>query len=230
MLGLRALSRRDACARAGHLSDPPGAPRGRLRRRRSDRHPGALHRRQARHAARPAHHRREQDRRRRHARDPRRAGAAGRRLQPAALHAFRIDQHRALQESGLQARRPRADLADRAILLRPRASPTRCPPRASSSSCNMPRRVPARSATRTLGAGLGAGDPGAADREARRHLDEPHPVPHRLAGHAGPDRRPGRTSTSRRPSAWCRSIRQAAQDPRRHQPGAAQGPCPTSRR
>ena len=36
------------------------------------------------------------------------------RLQPAALHAFRIDQHGALQESGLQALRPRADLADRA--------------------------------------------------------------------------------------------------------------------
>ena len=56
--------------------------------------------------------------RRRHAGDARRARAAGRRLQAAALHALRVDQHRGLPEPGVQARRPRADLADREILLR----------------------------------------------------------------------------------------------------------------
>ena len=35
---------------------------------------------------------------------------------------------------------------------------------------------------------LGAGDLRAPARAARRHLDEPHPVPHRPADHAGPDR------------------------------------------
>ena len=38
---------------------------------------------------------------------------------------------------------------------------------------------------------LGAGDHGAAAREDRRHLDEPHPVPRRTAGGAGDGRRPG---------------------------------------
>ena len=162
-----------SCHRAGHLSDPPGPAGGRLRRRRTDRHPGPLHRRQARHAARPARHRREQDGRRRHARDPRRAGAAGRRLQPPALHALRIDQHGALQESGLQALRPRADLADRASTTTASRSPTRSPRTRSSSSC-IRQGAAGRSELRHARRGLGAGNHGAAVREARRHLDEPH--------------------------------------------------------
>ena len=48
-----------------------------------------------------------------------------------------------------------------------------------------------RDQLRDHGRGLGAGNPGAADREACRHPDEPHSVPHRDPGDAGPDRRPG---------------------------------------
>ena len=187
-----------ACARAavrcagpcaGPLSDPHGPARGRLRRRRPDRHSGALRRRQARHAARPAHDRREQDRRRRHAGDARRAGAAGRRLQPPALHALRVDQHGALQEPGLQARRPRADFADREILLRPRASPTPFRPTTSNEFVQYAKAHPGEISYATHRRRLGAGDHGAAARKARRHHDEPHPVPQRLPGDAGPDRR-----------------------------------------
>ena len=211
------------------LSDAPGPARGRLRRRRPDRHPGALRRRQARHAARPARHRREQDRRRRHARDARRAGAAGRRLQPAALHAFRVDQHGSVQEPGLQAHRPRADFADREVLLRPRGrqrDPGEPIRRARAIRQGASRRGQLRDARR----GLGAGDPGAADREARRHLDEPRSVPHRFSGHAGPDRRPGaylRLADHRRRAA---APGQATQDSRRSRAPRGSRACPTCRR
>ena len=49
--------------------------------------------------------------------------------------------------------RPRADLADRQVLLRPRAGQRGSGRRLRRRSCNTPRRIPARSATRTIGAG-----------------------------------------------------------------------------
>src|SRR5262249_60601213 len=53
--------------------------------------------------------------------DARRAVAAARRLYLAAVHPFRPDQHRPLQERPVQAERSRPDLAHRQILLRARA-------------------------------------------------------------------------------------------------------------
>jgi hypothetical protein len=209
-------------SRAGRLSVPPGPSRRRLRGRRADRHPGPLHRRQARQPARPARHRREQDRRGRHARDTRRACAAGGRLQPPALHALRVDQHGALQESGLQAVGPRAGIGYRQILLRPRAlefGTGEYDRRADGLRQDSAWRSELRHARR----GIGPGDHGAAVREARRHLDEPRPVPHRFAGHAGPDRRPGaflRLANHRRRAAV---PGQAAQDCRSDEPAAAEG-------
>ena len=146
-------------------------------------------------------HRREQDRRRRHAGDARRAGAAGRRLQPAALHAFRIDQHRALQEPGLQARRPRADLADRANTITASRVANAVPADDFERLRAIRQGASRRGELRDHRRGLGAGNPGAADREACRHPDEPHSVPQRDPGDAGPDRRPGVDSMCRRPSA-----------------------------
>ncbi len=171
---------RNFVARIGRrrLSDTPGAACGRLRRRRPDRHPGALRRRQARHAARPARDRREQAGRRRHARDPRRAGAAGGRLQPSALHAFRIDQHGAVQEPRLQAQRAGADLADRELLLRPRGF-QRGARRKLRAVRAVRQGASRRGQLRHARRRLGPGDPGAADRKARRHQDEPHSVPQR---------------------------------------------------
>ena len=49
-----------------------------------------------------------------------------------------------VQEPGVQARRPRADFADRADTTTASRSPTRFRPTASNSSCNTPSRIPAR--------------------------------------------------------------------------------------
>ena len=180
-------------------------------------------------AARPAHDRREQDGRRRHAGDARRAGAAGGRLQPAALHALRIDQHGALQEPGLQARRPRADLADREILLRPRAR-QRDPGRRLRTVRAIRQGASRRGQLRHPRRRLGAGDHGAAARKARRHLDEPHSVPQRHAGDAGPDRRPGallRLADHRRS---CRSTTTSSSRSWRSPARSGSRACPMCRR
>ena len=140
----RAARARRRGERAGALSDAADPAGRRLRRRRADRYSGALRRRQARRRARPARRRGEQAGRLRHGRDPRRALAAARRLHPAALHAFRSDQHRRLQERAVQAQRSRADLAHRQILLRRRAGEHDSGRRRSRPSCNTPRRIAAR--------------------------------------------------------------------------------------
>ena len=60
------------------------------------------------------------------------------------LHAFRIDQHRSLQERRLQAQRARADLAGRQVLLRPGTCERHSGHRLRHRSCNTPRRIRAR--------------------------------------------------------------------------------------
>ena len=82
----------------GGLSDAADPAGGRLRRRRADRHSGALHRRQARRGAAPAGGGGEQAGSGRNAGDQGRARPGARRLPSAALHAFRADQCRRLQE------------------------------------------------------------------------------------------------------------------------------------
>ena len=213
LCALRTARARRRGARAGALSDAADPAGRRLRRRRADRYSGALHRRQARRRARPARRRGEQAGRRRHDRDPRRALAAARRLHPAALHPFRGDQHRRLQErrssSSATSRRSRSSPNTiTASRWRTRFRPTRLR-RLRAIRQGASRRGDLRHHRRRLG----AGDPGAAAGKAHRHQHEPDSVPRRPAGGAGAGRRP--RALLRLADAGDRpAIRgQAAQDP-----------------
>ena len=190
-----------------HLSGAADPAGGRLRRRRADRHPGALHRRQARHALGQRVIVENKTGARRHGRDPRRAGAAARRLYPAALHALRVDQHRRLQESCSSSS---ADLAPISLIAKYYYGLAL----ANADSGRHLRDVRAirqgasrRDELRHHRRRLGAGDPGAAAGKARRHHHEPDSVPRRSAGDAGTGRRARSTSTSRRPRRSCRNTR-----------------------
>src|SRR5438067_258671 len=121
-----------AGARAGRLRrhrrrDPPRRRRlsvkadtagGRIYRRRTDRHSGALPGRAAERIARPCGHGREQARGRCLARRARRALAPARRPRPVAVHLFRCGEYADLSKSQVQALRYRRDFADCKIQLR----------------------------------------------------------------------------------------------------------------
>ena len=136
------------CRCRGYLSEPSHSSRRRLRRRRADRYSGPLHRRQARRCAGPACRGREQAGGGRHRGDARCAGAAARRLHAAAVHAFRRHQCRGLPQCRLSARRHRADLADRQILLRPGAGERDPGGRFRNRSSPTPKPIPAKSPMR----------------------------------------------------------------------------------
>ncbi len=182
--------------RAG-LPEPDHPHAGRLSGRRPERRAGAHHRREAARCARPAGDRREQDRRGRHDRAQRDAGAAARRAHAAALLLYRCDQSAALQEGRLQARGCRAGLADPEGVLRlhdPRRVSGERPERLHRARQGQARRAQLRQGR----LGLGHRIAGEAVREDRRHPDDRRDLPrHRPChpgGRGGPPRLHGRAA------------------------------------
>ena len=214
-----------AVARAGgcvagtgrrHLSEPAHSPRRRLRRRRTDRYSGALHRRQAWHGAGPTCRRREQAGRGRHRGDARCAGAAARRLYAPPVHAFRRHQHGGLSQCRLSARRHRADFAHRQILLRPGAGQRR-PGGRLQILRRLRQGASGRSHLRNGRRRLGAGNRDAPDRQADRHRAQPDSVPRRRRRGAGAGRRQGRPLSVADARHHVAISGQAAQNHRHHQ-------------
>src|ERR1044071_1527875 len=209
----------DGGAWANRLSGQARKAGGRVQRRRADRPAGAVHRRSSRDRPRPARDPGDPSGRRRTDRHAGRPVQAEGRIQPAPLHALRVDQRGGLQERRLQAFRPRADHPDLALLLRRRAL-QRGPGAGSRRVHRLRARQPRQAQLRHDRPRLGPGSARARARESRRNPPDRHSVQGRRRRGERPHRGPGaslRFADAQRPAAI--QGRTAAR-PRRHEPRA----------
>ena len=188
LLGFGLGGRRDDRGRCAELCATAGPADRRLRRRRSDRHPRAFHRRQAGHDPQATGGGREQAGRGRNARHPRCDLAAGRR--PHACCSARISNRSTPRRTAIRSSSS-TDLAPISLISKYYygiAMTNALPVNDLDGFIAHAKANPGAISYATLGRRLRAGDLRAPARASRRHFAQPRAVPHRPADHARPDR------------------------------------------